>query len=90
MSHTRFFNRHENMSELTRSVVMHLINVESIRKDYMGICNMLYGLFDGYDYTDAIMERADEIGIDHFSPEHRLLDSLCREVKTYPEGKTMV
>ena len=89
MSHTRNFNRHENMGELTMSVVMHLINVESIREDDMGICNMLNGLFDGYDYTDAIMVRAKE-KLNIYSPEYRLLEALCKEVKTYPEGATQL
>jgi hypothetical protein len=68
---------------------MHLINTESIRKDDMGICNMLNGLFDGYDYTDAIMERAKD-KYEMFRAEYSLLESLCREVKTYPDGATQL
>ena len=89
MTHTRFFNRHENMSELTRCVVMNLISTDVIREDDMGIMNMLFGLFDGYDYTDAIMERAKE-KLDLRSSEYSLLDSLCREVKSYPDGETQL
>ena len=89
MSHTRFFNRHENMGKFTLSVLMATINMDGIRKDDMGIQNMLYGLCDGYDYTDAIMERANE-KFEHFMAEHKMLSALCEEVKSYPDGKTQL
>ena len=57
MAHTRRFNRHENMKEVTRTVILHLIRKSVIRENEE-LINMLYGLFDGYDYTDAIMEIA--------------------------------
>jgi len=49
---------------------------------------MLYGLFDGYDYTDSIMEIAKSM--DWNSHEYRLIDAVCHEVKQYPEGVTAV
>jgi len=89
MSHTRFFNRHENMNQFTLSVVMSAIEMDGIRKDAMGISNMLYGLFDGYDYTDAIMERAKEL-FRPFMAEYKILDAICKEVKSYPDGVTAI
>jgi hypothetical protein len=77
------------MNKFTLSVLMGIINMDAIREDDMGIQNMLYGLCDGYDYTDAIMERAK----DKFHPitsEYKMLDALCEEVKSYPDGQTQL
>lgn len=87
MAHTRRFNRHENMKEVTRTVILHLIRKSVIRENDE-LMNMLYGLFDGYDYTDSIMEIAESM--DWNSHEYRLIDAVCHEVKQYPEGVTAV
>jgi len=85
MAHTRRFNRHENMKEVTRTAIMYLIHRSVIREND-NLTNMLYGLFDGYDYTDTIREIAE--GMDKFSDEYRFLDAICDEIKTYPDGVT--
>ena len=87
MSHTRFFNRHENMKEVTMTVIMSLVMNSIIRED-SSLANMLSGLFDGYDYTDAIMVKAE--AMDKLSDEYRFLDAICREVKSYPDGVTQL
>jgi hypothetical protein len=56
MTYTRF-DRHENMSGATRSEILSLIKKvsysEKIEDDLsFNIQNRLYGLFDGYLYTD--------------------------------------
>ena len=83
--HTRKFNRHANMNKLTMTTVMYLINYSIIEGDKT-LTNMLYGLFDGYDYTDAIMEIANKM--DKRSVEYGFIDALCSEVKSYPDGET--
>ena len=87
MAHTRRFNRHENMKEVTRTVILHLIRKSVIRENDE-LINMLYGLFDGYDYTDSIMQIAESI--DNSSDEYRFLDAICHEIKTYPDGVTQL
>jgi len=73
------------MKEVTRTAIMYLIHRSVIREND-NLTNMLYGLFDGYDYTDTIREIAE--GMDKFSDEYRFLDAICDEIKTYPDGVT--
>jgi hypothetical protein len=87
MAHTRKFNRHENMKGVTMTAIMFLLNKMSIREND-NLTNMLYGLFDGYDYTEAIREIAE--GMDKHSDEYRFLDAICDEVEEYPDGETQL
>lgn len=54
---TTFFNRHNSMDSQTRSRIMDLISdlqiTENCNPD--NVINMLYGAFDGYDYSDEIL-----------------------------------
>jgi len=50
MSYTRF-NRHENMNGTTRREILDLIS-ELRWSDNDNLVNMLYGLFDGYLYSE--------------------------------------
>jgi hypothetical protein len=51
-----YFNRHESMNSLTRERIMDLISdLQCIQNcPSHGILNMLYGAFDGYDYSEII------------------------------------
>lgn len=51
-----FFNRHESMSSSTRSMIMDLITDLQIIENCpsYNLVNMLYGSFDGYDYSERI------------------------------------
>ena len=53
---TTFFNRHESMDSLTRSRIMDLISDLHIIENCptFELINMLYGSFDGYDYSERI------------------------------------
>lgn len=53
---TTFFNRHNSMDSQTRSRIMDLISDLQIIENCPsgGIINMLYGAFDGYDYSERI------------------------------------
>ena len=63
---TTYFNRHESMSSETRTQIMDLISDLMIteRCNPRTVINMLYGTFDGYDYSDQILA------------QHTLLNSL--------------
>ena len=51
-----YFNRHESMDSDTRHKIMDLISdLQIIENCSAGnVINMLYGAFDGYDYSDEI------------------------------------
>lgn len=53
---TTFFNRHNSMDSLTRGRIMDLISDLQIIENCPsnGVINMLYGAFDGYDYSKRI------------------------------------
>jgi len=52
------FNRHENMDSVTLSRTMDLISDLSIieRCDAYNVINMLNGAFDGFDYSEQIVQ----------------------------------
>lgn len=89
MAHTRNFNRHENMKEVTLTAIMYLLRRSVIRENF-DLTNMLYGLFDGYDYTDAIREIAEGMDKDAHTQEYLFLDAICDEISKYPDGKTQL
>ena len=53
----KYFNRHECMKRETLSsiskVITDLFGIDGI-SPFCGISNMLYGLYDGFDYSDKI------------------------------------
>jgi hypothetical protein len=51
------FNRHENMDSETRSRILDLISDLTIIENCNAnrVINMLYGFFDGYDYSEHIV-----------------------------------
>ena len=83
-----YFNRHECMGEKTRRTILESImkcsEIEGISS--MGITNMLYGLFDGFDYSDAIHKSKEIFIIQEQNNDLycKLLD-IVREVKGYPK-----
>ena len=52
------FNRHEHMDSATRSRIMDLITDLSIieRCDAYNVMNWLYGAFDGFDYSEQMVQ----------------------------------
>ncbi len=86
--YTRTFDRQANMNETTMSEIMSLIR-NSVMNNHSNLMNMLYGLFDGFDYTDSIMEVAKDF--ETTNPYiHKLLNKICTEVKGYPSGVTNI
>ena len=53
---TTFFNRHNSMDSQTRNQIMDLISDLQIIENCPSyeVINMLYGAFDGYDYSERI------------------------------------
>lgn len=53
---TTFFNRHQSMNSETRKRIMNLISDLEITENCptQNVINMLYGSFDGYDYSERI------------------------------------
>lgn len=52
------FNRHQNMDSTTRERILNLITDLSIteRCDTFFMTNWLYGAFDGYDYSEQMLQ----------------------------------
>jgi hypothetical protein len=52
----------------------------------MGIENMLYGLFDGFDYSKKIIEHKDIKTIKDQNKEvYDTIVNICKEIETYPK-----
>jgi hypothetical protein len=88
----RKFNRHESMDGKTRESILNTIrDLMMVDCETWNIQNMLYGFFDGYDYSPIL-------------PEHKEMKELmeadydlylkvmgyCNIVSQYPDGHTQV
>ena len=85
----KYFNRHECMKRETLSsiskVISDLFLIDGI-SPFGGISNMLYGLYDGFDYSDKIrshkeMETIKEQRMDLYE---KILN-ICKDIDTYPK-----
>ena len=86
-----FFNRHNSMDSLTRGRIMDLISDLSIMENCptFEVINMLYGSFDGYDYSerikvDLVIESLNAGGNTHLSTE---LLQIVSVIEQYPRTK---
>lgn len=74
---TQKFDRHEEMTPLTRSLVLDLIGNPKFRN----IQNNLYGLYDGYFYEAKLQAQANDTSL---PTEDRIqLQSLIDTIKGY-------
>ena len=83
MTHSRF-NRHENMDEETLSEILTLIREVRFAEDFdrsFELENKLYGLFDGYLYTDLQVIALEILPTELASRVCRVYDICSR----YPE-----
>ena len=84
-----YFNRHECMSKETlRSIgeaTMDLFSVDGI-SPFGGVGNMLYGLYDGFDYADEIRLSEDMkvIKRENIDLYEKIL-TICKDIDTYPK-----
>jgi hypothetical protein len=81
------FNRHENMSSETLSEILDII------RD-LGYCecpthqleNMLYGFFDGYDYTELFRKSYQLAEVNQENPElGARISAVCGIIESYPK-----
>lgn len=78
------FNRHENMSSDVRFMILDTTTDLQLSDltDKMSVVNMLYGFFDGFNYSDDIREIADQWR--ERDPLRRIVLLICELVDTYP------
>jgi len=79
------FNRHDNMTEDTRSEILSIINAVEFNNEVqhetsMSLQNKLYGLFDGYLYDNLLVESKD-LSLDLL----KRVTLVFRTCKAYPK-----
>ena len=85
----KYFNRHECMKRETLSsiskVISDLFLIDGI-SPFGGISNMLYGLYDGFDYSDKIRshEEMETIKEQRMDLYEKILN-ICKDIDTYPK-----
>jgi hypothetical protein len=82
------FDRHQNMNAETRSAIMNVTSNLGYEGEEGELHNYLCGFFDGYDYSDDIME------LFYFQDLERTdfdlflkITGLCTIVTNYPKIK---
>jgi len=87
------FNRRECMDENTmdsiQNAISGLYSIDGVSRMgvRMGVKNMLYGLYDGFNYADAIMAHADMQKVEEQDQLlYSLIADICETVKSYPTG----
>ncbi len=87
----KYFNRHKCMSKETlRSIgeaTTELFGVDGV-SPFGGVGNMLYGLYDGFDYSDKIRSHEDmnTIKSEKMDLYEKIL-TICKDIDTYPKHK---
>ena len=85
----KYFNRHECMGKETlRSIgeaTTELFGVDGV-SPFGGVGNMLYGLYDGFDYADEIRLSEDMkvIKRENIDLYEKIL-TICKDIDTYPK-----
>ena len=84
----KYFNRHQCMSTESRESILESINelhlVDGTK--IMGVQNMLYGLFDGFDYSARILEHQEmELIKAQNEGLFKNILEICKEVQSYPK-----
>jgi len=85
----KYFNRHESMKRETLSsiskVISDLFLIDGI-SPFGGISNMLYGLYDGFDYSDKIRSHKEmEIIKEQRMDLYEKILNICEDIDTYPK-----
>lgn len=82
----RRFDRHENMSSETLSKILNIIgDLVDIEAPTRHLENMLYGFFDGYDYTEQIIFSKDLADVTHENPSlGAKISEICGIIESYP------
>ena len=82
----RLFDRHQSMSSETLSSIFDAIKeLANCDCPTHQIENMLFGFFDGYDYTEEMLKSSQLSEVAEENPGlHTDLLEICKVVKTYP------
>ena len=85
----KYFNRHECMKRETLSsiskVISDLFLIDGI-SPFGGISNMLYGLYDGFDYSDKIRSHEEMVIIKEQRMDiYKNILNICKDIDTYPK-----
>lgn len=86
-----YFNRHESMDSETRRMILDVI--VDLRDCPLGCStaimeNWLYGAFDGYDYSDAVIFSYELASITHVDPElGAKISTIFGIIEKYPRTK---
>ena len=86
----QYFNRHKHMSAETRSSILEAITeLYSIDGETFSISNMLYGLFDGFDYSLKIStsESINIIFKQNLDLYTKIM-KICLDIQKYPKSQT--
>jgi len=85
------FNRHEcmdeNMMDSIQNAIFAFRKVPGVGA--FGVLNMLYGLYDGFNYADAIMDHSEmQVVKGQNRSLYDLIAYICETAKNYPAGTT--
>ncbi len=85
----KYFNRHECMGKKTlRSIseaTTELFGIDGV-SPFGGVGNMLYGLYDGFDYSDKIRSHEDMETIKNQKMDlYVKILNICKDIDTYPK-----
>ncbi len=79
------FNRHAHMNSETRSEILNILkDLILLETSTYSTENMLYGFFDGYDYSTEILDSTELVQITKENPQigNRISD-ICYIVEAY-------
>lgn len=81
------FNRHENMSSETIAELMKILaELSYCEFPTHQLENMIYGFFDGYDYSENIIQSSQLSNVlQTNSALHKQICSICKVIKSYPK-----
>lgn len=86
MKNVTYFNRHESMNSETRSLIL-----DTIRDlyDYDSIVNSLYGSYDGYNYSNLILDSKEfkKLINDNFNLGYRVY-TIFMTISAYKKTKS--
>jgi hypothetical protein len=80
----RRFDRHEQMSSEMRGEILDTINEFYLIDGFRRLQNYLFGLFDGYDYsqTEYFKEEMDKLKVEHPNLYNRI-QKIYHKIDTY-------
>ena len=85
----KYFNRHECMSKETLRMIgeatTELFGIDGV-SPFGGVGNMLYGLYDGFDYSYKIRSHEDMETIKSQKMDlYEKILNICKDIDTYPK-----